>query len=356
MNEAKLKDELTKNNVKDNLSGKIDKLTFDYFKGEKVYDIKPNIDGAYGYMCVSIAEKSGIDICLGGVKIFDGLESVGTIIPLRFMSGDQISISGECKHLKILLSGADFEYLEDTYLLYRTKRYVEDCGGVHKIYSYDKLNLGKSSFSLEEVDDSLSVVEYEYGNDKYLAKIKKNDGGYICTSMDNYTQKILLNFDYENLIVVGGRGENMLDIIYSKVGVVYARGVDGDGALLEPEIISSNLEGVVDLRQICSDGSTKAFEVVFASGISVVYIFSKGVYSQFFTTKRRKSNFCIVGNYIYHICKMGYDILIRKYLIDKNNARVNYVLAKNIVMADSAITDGSTIVAKNNLIERIYTI
>lgn len=356
MNENRLKDEFRKNNIKDNLSGKLDKATFGVFKGEKVLKIKPTLDGAYGYMCVSISEKSGIEIYLQGVKIFDGTKNIGTIIPIRFMVGDTIKICGECEGLKVLISGAEFESETYNYLLPRSKKYIENCGGINRVYSYENLNLGKDTFVLDEEDAFADMVDFGYSGNIYLAKIKNDDGGYICTNMDNYTNKISLDFDYDDLIILDGSGSNLIDIVYSLGGVIYLMSVDKSYTVSSPKIICNAIDRITELVAIKGSGICVGFECKYQNGTSVVYINVSNNYVPFFTTKSQKSHFCIVDNYFYHICKKFYGICIRKYEIDEEKERLNYVTSKDFPLSDSAITDGDFVLIDYNLMCRVESI
>lgn len=356
MNERVLKDEFRKNNLKDNLSGKFDKITFERFKGEKVLKIKPKLDGSYGYMCVSISEKSDMEICLQGVKIFDGTKTSSTIIPLRFVVGDEVSISGECEGLKILISGAEFETEINNYLLFRSKKYIENCGGISRVYAYSSLNEGKSAFVLEEEDEFEDMIEFDYSGTTYLAKIKNDDGGYICTNMDNYTHKISLDFDYDDLIVLGGSGNNLLDIVYALDTQIYVCGVDKNYTLLTPQIVSSGVDNIVDLVAIKSTSGEGGFVCKSKNGLCVVYINISNNYVPIFTTKSQKSHFCIVDDKLYYIYKKSYDMCIRKYEIDMENQKLNYLASRDILLSDSVITDGKYVIVDYNLISRIEPI
>lgn len=355
MNERMLKDEFRKNNLKDNLSGKFDKITFNAFKGEKILKIKPKLDGSYGYMCVSISEKSDMEICLQGVKIFDGTKTSSTIIPLRFVVGDEVTISGECEGLKILISGAEFEDEINNYLLLRSKKYIENCGGVCRVYSFVSLDEGKKSFVFEEEDVFEEMIEFDYSGATYLAKIKNDDGGYICTNMDNYTSKILLDFDYDDLVVLGGSGNNVIDIVYALGSKIYVCGVDKNYTLLTPQVVASVVDNIVDLVSIKSTNGVGGFVCKSKNGLSAVYINISNEYVPIFTTKSLKSHFCIVDKKLYYIYKKSYDVCIRKYEIDMENQTLDYLISKDIPLSDSAITDGKSVMIDYNLISRVQS-
>lgn len=353
MTERVLKDEFRKNNLKDNLSGKFDKITFSAFKGEKTLKIKPKLDGSYGYMCVSISEKSDIEICLQRVKIFDGTKTSSTIIPLRFVVGDEVTINGECEGLKILISGAEFETEINNYLLFRSKKHIENCGEISRVYAYSSLTEGKNAFVLEEEDSFEDMIEFDYSGTAYLAKIKNDDGGYVCTNMDNYTNKILLDFDYDDLIVLGGSGNNLMDIVYALDTHIYVCGVDKNYTLLTPQIISSGADNIVDLIAIKSTTGESGFVCKGQNGLSIVYVNISNEYVPIFTTKSQKSHFCIVDDKLYYIYKKSYDMCIRKYEIDMENQKLNYLASRDIPLSDSAITDGETVLLDYNLNARV---
>lgn len=350
--EQLIKNELQKNNVKDNYSGKFDKITFSHFSGEKKIRLNTKLNGIYGYICVSLDAPLDFKIGVNGVIIYKATDKDSTIIPIRFFVGDYIEIYGQCDNLKILISGAEFEYLEKDFVMYGAKKYVADCGGKKKIYSFDKLKYGKEDFLLEEEIDALEILEFKYNGLNYFAKIiEENTNVCLCTNMDNYSTKKIIDFEYDNLILVNGNDGNILGLVYNRGSSLYVRWVSTSLNIGSQSVIENVLDGIREIQNVRVDDSSVAFAITLNNGNTVVY-FYQNKFIKIFTTKSRKGKFCIVANKMYYIYRSGYGLAIKVYNLGYTDFCAEITGSAFIDVADSIVIDDAGGLVEYNLIER----
>lgn len=350
-----IKNELQKNNVKDNYSGKFDKITFNHFSGEKRIKLNTKLNGIYGYICVSVDNANDFVIGVNGVTLYKANGKDSTIIPIRFFMDDYIEIWGQCDNLKILISGAEFEYFEKDLVMYGTNKYVADCGGVRQLYSFDTLKDDRSSYTLEEEFECLEIMEFRYNNLNYIAKlIEENDGVYLCTNMDNYTNKKLIDFDYDNLVLVNGNSNSVIGLIYNQGVNLYVKWVDSNLNIGSSNLIESIADGIREIRNIRVDNNSIAFATILGNGNTVVYFYNNK-FLKILTTKSRKGKFCIVGGKLYFIYQSGYGVSIKVYMLNSSDYSAEITKSIFIDMADNAILDSSGIRVSYNLIERFVS-
>lgn len=355
MMEKIIKNELQKNNVKDNRSGLLDKITFRYFSGEKELGLNTALNGSYGYISVSLSNATAFSISLNGVIIFRANEQNTTIIPIRFCVGDVLKLNGVCSDLKILVSGAEFEYFEKNFILYPSNKFVLDCGGIKRIYSISSLTSESSSYTLDEEVECMEMISFKYNNCNYFARlICENDGVYLCTSMDNYATKTLINFDYDNLIIVGGNNANMLGIVYNLGSNLCVRWVNSSLSIGGENIIESVPEGFKDIKNIRVDDKSVAFAVSLFAGNTIVYYYTTR-FIKILNIKSRKEQFCIVGGKLYNSYLDGYGICIKKYSINLSTSVLTLVSINKVDMADCVLIGSEGVKIEYNLIERYST-
>lgn len=352
MMESFIKDELKKNNVKDNRSGMLDKITFKYFSGQKDLKLSTSLNGSYGYLCVSLSNATNFSISLNGIMIFKADEQATTIIPIRFLAGDILRLDGVCNNLKLLLSGAEFECFEKDFAMYPTNKLVTDCGGVRRIYSMTTLQNDSSLYAMDEEIECLEIINFRYNNSNYFARLQSENGDvYLSTNMDNYVDKILINFDYDNLILVCGIASNILGIIYTFGSNLCVRWVDSNFSIGSENVIESISAGIKELKNVRVDNNSVAFAVVLYNGNTVIYYY-KNEFIKILSTKSRKGQFCIVDKNLYNFYMNGYGVCVKKYSIDDTTKLLTLISIKQIDMADSVIIGDEGIKVEYNLIER----
>ncbi len=352
MMEGFIKDELKKNNVKDNRSGTLDKITFKYFSGQKNLRLSTSLNGSYGYMCVSLSDAIDFSISLNGIVIFRAGEQNTAIIPIRFLVGDVLSFEGVCSNLKVLLSGAEFESFEKDFIMYPSNKLVTDCGGVKRIYLVTDLQNDSSLYTLDDEIGCLEIIGFRYNNSNHFARlICDDDNVYICTSVDNYTNKILINFDYEDLILVCGINENPLGLLYTFGSNLCVRWVSDNFDIGSENIIESISGGIKGLKNVRVDDNSLVFAVVLYNGNTIIYSYMTK-FIKILSSKSRKGQFCIVDKNFYNYYLDGYGVCIKKYAMDSTTKQLTLVSIKKIDMADSAIIGNNGVKVECSLIER----
>lgn len=355
MMEQIIKNELQKNNVRDNYSGKFDKITYTHFSGEKKIKLNTKLNGIYGYICVSVDNASDFKIGVNGVIIYKADSKDSTIIPIRFFMGDYVELFGQCDNLKILISGAEFEYFEKDFVMCGGAKYIADCGGTKRIYSFDKLKNGRDDYSLESEIECLEILDFKYNNLNHIATIiEENRNAYLCTNIDNYSMKKMIDFDYDNLILINGIGDNILGLLYNLDNSLCVRWVDSSLNLSSVNVIENVAYGITDIINVRVDDGSITFAITLNNGNVVLYFYDTK-FLKIFTTKSRKGKFCIVDKKIYYIYHNGYGVAVKVYAFNSDNSSIVITNSIFIDVADNAIVDSSGILLEYNLIERFVS-
>lgn len=355
MMENLIKDELKKNCVKDNLSGRFDKLTYRFHKGLSKHYIKSSLVGSYGYIYVSIGNAENLNIYFNSLPIFSTNGGYNSLISLKFVSGDYIEIEGDADFLTVQIYGGEFESSVRDKVLYNSGVYLEDCGGVFMEYKYETFEEGKESFSYQGIIDAIDLVEFKNGSSVQMAKLVKDDKLYLYTNIDNYATQYLCNITYEKAVLIPGFGEYLVCVLYINAGKVYMIGLTKDMAISDIVAIETS-ESVRNICSVSSNVITPAFMVEFSNGTTGLYYYNNSGFIEILNTKSKKQDICIIGNYIYLIYKDNYDQMIKKYSLDKTYYKVTPILQRRIILADSIMIYDKCMMITYNYMERFVNI
>ncbi len=349
-----IREELKKNRVQDNYSNKFEKIFFREYEGNNSYPLSIGADNSYGFLFVSCESPDSLKICLNGVTIFEEKERFSKLVPIRYKNGDVLTLDGKCKNLMVLLYGAEANFEKGDRILYLSKKYIENCGDNSKVYSFSDFTIGKDGFELINTEVIESIGEFGYNGEVYLCKIILEDGrAYLCTELDNFANRVRLDFDYDDIIVTRGYGENILTLVYLNNGKIYYRSVDSALSVDEEQIIANNMDYVTKLINIDGDSSYPVFAINLASGNTNIYTFYLSKFCLLSSIKSRKGEFCIIGNNFYNIFASEYGYIIKKFQIASSHDGIMPISSSKISMADYVkIYDGICLV-DYNLQERI---
>lgn len=349
-----IREELKKNRVQDNYSNKFEKIFFREYEGNNSYPLSIGADNSYGFLFVSCENPDSFRIGLNGVTVFEEKERFSKLVPIRYKNGDILTLDGRCKKLMVLLYGAEANFEKGDRTLYLSKKYIENCGDISKIYSFSDFTTGKDGFELINKEAIEGIGELEYNGEVYLCKIILEDSrAYLCTELDNFANKIMLNFEYDDIIITRGYGENVLTIVYLNNGNVYYRSVDSSLNIGEENIVTNNMDYVTKLISIDGDNSYPAFAINLANGNTSVYTFYLGKFCLLSSIKSRKGEFCIIGNNFYSIFASEYEYVIKKFQIASSFDGIMPISSRKITMADYVKIYDDICLVDYNLQERI---
>lgn len=352
-----IREELKKNRVQDNYSNKFEKIFFKEYEGNTSYTLNIDADNSYGFLFVSCEKPNSLKIALNGVIAFEESEKFSKLMPIRYKNGDVLTLEGSCENLMILLYGAEANFEKGDSVLYLSKKYIENCGDMSKIYSFSDFANGKEGFEFVRTESCRYISEFNLNGEVYLSKIiLENDNAYLCTELDNFANKILLNFEYDDIIITRGYSDNILTIVYLRSGKIYYRGVDSSLNVGDENTLSDNMDYVTKLSGIDGDNSYPAFAINLANGNTNIYTFFLSKFRLLSSLKSRKGEFCIIGNYFYNIFASEYGYVIKKFQIAKNFDGIVPIASSKISMADYIKIYNNTCLIDYNLRERICLI
>ncbi|MBE5738285.1 MAG: hypothetical protein E7354_00920 [Clostridiales bacterium] len=354
MIESIVKNELKKNLVKDNYSNKCDKVVFKNHVGISELKLKVSANGSYGYLYVEVFNTQDFSVSINGIECVCFNSGSSGLYPIRFKYGDVLTLNGNCDRLMLYVIGAEFDVIVKDKFLLISNKYIECCGGCKRIYSCDEVNFNDYVFEYEE--DLVDIFEIEFNNSIYLVKIKNDDGVYLCIDKDNYTKQIMLNFDYDDMIITSSMGDGLLEIVYLYRGKVYKCALSDEFILGEPVAIENIVDIVSSLSAVSSDLGYSAFVCKMANGNNVIYVGDNGMYTELFSTKSKICDFCIIGNFLYCVYQDAYDFVIKKYNFSLGNHSVKLVQCKKIEYADSVKIYGDYVLVKYNFSQRVIDI
>lgn len=356
MMDTYIKDELKKNKVKDNYSGRFDKLTYRKHKGTSIHKLKSSLDGSYGYIYISCENTSGLILSFNGVTVCDLLQKGNSLVSLKFGYSDVLEIKGEAECLIIHICGAEVISNKIDKILYSNSIYVEDIGGAVNLYNIANFQSGKESYSYVGEESLLDIIEFRNNGTNQIAKLIKTDNLYLCTNMDNYSLKHLLDFDCEKAILLPYYGEYLVGVICLNKGKLYLSGLNNDLTIADFVDLNLDVGDINDIRVINSNNYSSAFVVDCANGNSIVYYYGGYRFMQIFATKYRKGSFCIIDNFLYFIHKENYDQIIRSYAINTDSYQVTPINFKRIILADDIKIKDNAIMVTYNLMERFIDV
>ncbi len=355
MIEGLIKDELKKNCVKDNLSGRFDKLTYRFHKGLSRHYIKSSLVGSYGYIYISIGNAENLNMYFNGLPIFSIDVGYSSLISLKFASGDYIEIEGDADYLTLQIYGAEFACRVRDKILYNSNIYLEDCGGVFMEYRYNTFTNGKETFDYLGTIEMIDLVEFKNGSSIQIAKLVKKDKLYLCTNIDNYTTQYLCDFEYEKVILIPGFSEYLLGVVFINNSKLYMVGLGKDmsmGSIIEIE----TGESVKDIHSISSNDMLPMFMVEYLNSTTGLYYHNNSRFIEILNTKSKKQDICIIDNFVYLVYKDNYDQMIKKYSLDKINFKVVPILQKRIILADCILIYDNFMMITYNYMERFVSI
>lgn len=355
MMENFIREELKKNSVKDNMSGKFDKLSYKFHKGISKHFIKSSLIGSYGYIYVTIGSAENFNLYFNGLPIFNIESGYSSLISLKFTSGDYIEIEGDADCVTIQIYGAEFENKRRDKILYNSNIYLEDCGGMFIEYNYQTFLDGKKLFDYMGIVDAVDVVEFKYNSNTQIAKIMKDDKLYLCTNIDNYTTKYLCDFDYDDVVLLPGFGSYLFGVAYIESGKIYISGFTRDFKIESP-ICVETVEAVKGINYIVSNNMAAVFSAEYCNGNTGIYFYNGSGFIEILNIKSRKENICILDSEMYIDYKDGYDEIIKKYTFNNTMGKVSPVFQKRIILADNIMICDNTIMITYNFMERFVYI
>lgn len=352
-----IRDELKKNRVQDNYSNKFEKIFFREYEGNNSYPLSIGVDNSYGFLFVSCENPEVLKIYLNGVTVFEEKERFSKLVPIRYKNGDILTLDGKCKNLMVLLYGAEANFEKGDRILYLSKKYIENCGGVSKLYSFSDFATGKDGFELMNTEAIKSIGEFEYNGEVYLCKIILEDTrAYLCTELDNFANKTMLDFEYDDIIITRGYSENILTLVYLKNGKIYYRSVNSALNISDENIVANNMDYVTKLISIDGNNSYPAFAINLANGNTNIYTFYLSKFRLLSSIKSRKGEFCIIDNNLYSIFASEYGYVIKKFQIAGGHDGIMPISSSKITMADYVKIYDNICIVDYNLQERICSL
>lgn len=208
------KEELRKNNVLFNKSNKFGRLFYRNFNGKKELTLYGNTYLNYCYLVLETTNASVLKVFYKNILVSCVSGSKQTFVPIAIENNSQLVIEGGSEILKISLFGAKF-YNESCDYVVPLQKYKVENTGKWLIKSYNNKDdfVNGNLPVVREYDKLLSSQVFKLAGNTFYADLYEDDGVYLCSNNDNYTEKIN--------IVEGGRKAIIAPTDLNNIYVIY---------------------------------------------------------------------------------------------------------------------------------------
>lgn len=235
------KEEFKRNNILDNSSLSYDTLLLHNFEGDESLNII-SIGELYGMICINVkGVSSSITIKLDDIRLIEITSDGEYSIPIRFTRKNILQLVGICDSILLMVQNARFENYNSREILPQDKIIINMLGD-KKVFAYlDVEDVLNNDIVYDQVFENLLYVQtYNVGENYYLGKIIKTDNVYYCSSVDNYTNQILICDDADSILFLNNSDQNLINFLYIKMGNLYLKTLNTNNELSEEMLLGFN--------------------------------------------------------------------------------------------------------------------
>jgi len=320
-----IQEELIKNNHNLEKLKHSYQIFFDEFDGNKEYNLISNQKDLEGMIYISLDDAVNFKIYIDnvGFSTFNGTQS--KVISVLWDKSNNFRISGVCKNLKIYITNVNCEYVFNKQIIPLTNSILLERGDF-QLLSYSNYNsvISNSLTLLKTFSNVCSIQSVVLNNTTYIACLYLEDNKvYLCTSMNNYNDKILILENINNAVIVpkmlGG-----MTVVYIKDNKLYYKDVANDMSVGEETIISVNIKHIpVRFENISFYSlSMEIFAVKWSNNNVSIFQYNSGKFTLLTTIKSNNSSIFVGESDLNIVVRNKNKVVIYKYSFTISNGNV----------------------------------
>jgi len=283
------KEQVGKNNILTNRSNVYDIMHLDNFEGSCELDLVVKSQN-FGLVFVEVKSVSEtMRIVYDNIVIFETGADSSKIVPLTFVKGAVLTITGKCNNFSLHIYGCSVLYKEKDHVMPRNKMIVSKSGNTN-LFSYSSVDdvLENNLIFLKANENKSFLQTYIINNEICVGKLTYHNSVYFCNNTDNYTNPILIADSAEKAIFLQNYSNGSVVFIYITNRLLCCKVLDYLGVV--GDVFNVQIpEGRVPLQlyaPIIESDTSRVFGVRYDNNLTCVYYIKDDLsFEKIFETK-----------------------------------------------------------------------